>query len=335
MSAPSLPRPDHAAEEARDRTWPWAWIGTLVGIGIGLGDFVVMLSFGADLKLSGQDVTAAVLGSFVVSYGLLGYAMGRVAEARARARRDANTIAVQLEQLERAQRELVQQEKLAAIGRLAAGVAHEVRNPLGVIRASASMVKESFEAGEDPYRACEFICEEIDRLDGLIHGLLTFSRPTRPQPEKVSLEKLVDHALQLADAELAKRGITVEREADGATPELTADPDLLAQLIFGLILNAAQALEGEGRIVLRTRFEAPGWRLEVADSGPGVSPEDAAHVFEPFFTTKATGTGLGLAMAERIAEAHDGTLALVPGAGAGPDGSGACFALDLPSGSDS
>ncbi len=121
-------------------------------------------------------------------FGMLGFAVGKLALGRQRARRDADIIERQFHELEEPQRTLLQQEKLAAVGRLAAGVAHEVRNPLGVIRASASMVQESFSPGDDGHRACAFICEECDRLNALISALLTFSRPTEPKLTAISIE---------------------------------------------------------------------------------------------------------------------------------------------------
>ncbi len=306
------------------------WLG-LVGAGIGLFDFTLFLLLDADMTLAGRDGTAIYFLGFLLPYSALGYFVGRLANARTQAHEDARVIEEQMRALQESQRKLAQSEKLAAIGRLAAGVAHEVRNPLGVIRASASMVKENFDPGEDPYRACDFICEEIDRLDGLITSLLNFARPLEPRLERVGLEKILDRALQLASADLSSNGIEVERVVAPGLPELRADSDLLSRVVLGLLRNAAEAVTRGGRIAVRGGAEHDGavW-LEVADSGSGIEPENLDQVFEPFFTTKATGTGLGLAMAVRIVEAHGGTIRAIPAAGAGPNGHGACFRLSLP-----
>src|SRR5262249_11940369 len=148
----------------------------------------------------------------------LGYVIGKLLEARTQAREDARTIAAQLHALETSQRAALQNEKLAAIGRLAAGIAHEVRNPLGVIRASASMVREHFTTTDEAYRACEFIREEIDRLNGFITSLLTFSRPAELRLQPVAIEQVVDRALQLTGEDCQRRSISVVRESDGSTP---------------------------------------------------------------------------------------------------------------------
>ena len=309
----------------------WDLWGALAGLALGAIDTGLLSAQGVDMRVAGRDATLLVGATFTSSLVIFGFLSGSLLRARLRARADAATIQGQLEALEASQRAAFENEKLAAIGRLAAGIAHEVRNPLGVIRASASMIQESFQPGDESHRACQFIREEIDRLDGLISALLQFARPSELRVQSVALDKVIDRALQLADDDLRQREIEViGREALASLPEVRADPDLLAQVLLGLVTNAAEALEQGGRIELRGERDAGEVCLSVADSGPGIAPEDAARVFEPFFTTKPKGTGLGLAMAARIAAAHSGRLELLEGRGAGPSGAGACLRLNLP-----
>jgi two-component system sensor histidine kinase HydH len=312
------------------------WLWTAIGAGIGLFDFGVLWFLDANLTILGRDMTVPVFLSFLIPYGALGWAVGRIHEARAKSDADAATIQAQLTRLERTQRALVQQEKLAGIGRLAAGVAHEVRNPLGVIRASAAMVQESFDPHEDPHRALGFICEEIDRLEGLISGLLTFARPTEIDAQPVVFDKLVERAIALARTDASAHGVELETRFEPGLPPIEGDPDLLCQVVYNLVLNAIQILEGGGRIAVRVSpsvgrtARAAGVRVDVIDDGPGVPAELAEQIFEPFVTTRASGTGLGLPMAMRLIEAHGGRLALVPGGGLGTDGRGACFRIEIP-----
>jgi len=305
--------------------------GLLFGALGGLLDTWFFLSLGIDFQVGGRDMTLFVALYLAGSFAVLMAAVGWFVDARRRSRRDASTIRRQIRALEATQEAALRNEKLAAIGRLAAGVAHEVRNPLGVIRVSASMVQESFDPGSEPHRACDFICEEIDRLNGIITALLGFARPTQPRLEPVHPEKLIDRALGVSAGELERRSIEVLRRAEPAVPELIADPDLLVQLLLDLVTNAAEAMGEGGRLELRLEADEELVRIEVADSGPGVPPEAAETVFEPFYTTKAAGTGLGLAMTARIAQSHGGRIHVVEHAGAGPGGSGACFRVDLPS----
>ena len=307
----------------------WKWWGALAGAALSLGDYVMFRAAGIDMLVAGRDMTVQICAVFAATYAGFGYVIGALIEARGRARADARTIREQMAALETNQRALLQNEKLAAIGRLAAGLAHEVRNPLGVIRASASMVQESFQPGEEAHRACQFIREEIDRLNALITALLSFSRPAQPRIRAVTLSEVIDRAHRLAAEELRRRNIRLQLEAEPLGP-VQADPDLLAQVLLDLLLNAAEALGEGGCIVVRAAAGGQGVRIEVADSGVGVGQQDAEQVFEPFFTTKPNGTGLGLPMAARIVQSHGGILELVQGRGAAPDGSGACFRVELP-----
>ena len=308
----------------------WSLWGLLAGALMGMGDLTVFLSLGLEMRLAGRSVMTEVMILFMATYGVLGFVIGKLMEARTQAREAARTIESQLHALEASQRVALQNEKLAAIGRLAAGIAHEVRNPLGVIRASASMVQEHFSPADESYRACEFIREEIDRLNSLITSLLTFSRPAELRLQPVRIEQVIDRALQLTSDELQRRGIIVTREGEKTTPTVTADPDLLAQVLLGLLLNAAEAISEQGTVILRTRAEGEYVAVEIVDTGPGVAPADVEHIFEPFFTTKASGTGLGLPMAARIIRAHGGLIEVIPGQGAGRDGAGARFRMRLP-----
>jgi two-component system sensor histidine kinase HydH len=313
-----------------ERRRRWDLWGCAGGVALGAVDAAIFAFFGADLTLAGRDVSVPFLFLFLLSYGALGFAVGRLVMARERARADAATIARQLRALEDSQREALQNEKLAAIGRLAAGIAHEVRNPLGVIRSSAAMVQESFAPGAEPWRACEFIREETIRLDGLTSKLLDFARPRPLRRQSTSLEKAVLHALQLAAPELEARRIAVTSEGIAQAPDLEADADLLAQAVLDLVVNAAEAAGQHGKLALRAEASREDVVLEVADSGPGVPLAAAAQIFEPFFTTRPRGTGLGLAMVARIAQAHAGSIEVAEGRGTGPGGAGACLRLRLP-----
>lgn len=308
----------------------WDLYGGLAGLALGAIDTALLLASGVEMTVGGRSATLAVAATFSSSFGALGFLLGRLFQARARARADADTIARQLAALEETQAAWLASEKLAALGRLAAGIAHEVRNPLGVIRASATMVQESFDPADEAFRACQFIREETDRLDGLVKSLLGFARPTELRSASCSIEKLFDRVLQLADAELRARGVEARREVGPSLGELRGDPDLLAQMLLDLVTNAVEAMEHGGPLELRARAVGGDALVEVGDAGPGVPDADAARIFEPFYTTKPRGTGLGLAMARRIAIAHGGSLEAVQAHGSGRGGAGACFRARLP-----
>ncbi len=316
---PSAPRSARAA------------LGALAGFLLGAFDYGLMAVTGVSMTMDGDDVSLAVMTLYAVSFAALGYALGRLADARAQARRDAETIRASLAALEESQQRLVQAEKLAAVGRLAAAVAHEVRNPLGVIRSSASLAGDGLRGDdEDGRKALGFVVEECDRLNGMITSLLAFARPRPLDLRDVAMDDVVRRAQALGDVEAGRHGASLTVEAAGELPTVRGDADLLAQLVFGLIVNAAEAAGEDGTVQVRVRPRGETLAVEVADDGPGVPEADRDALFEPFFSTKEGGTGLGLATAARIAAAHRGRLELVDGAGAGAGGAGACFRLSLP-----
>ena len=311
---------------------PWPLLGVLAGAAVIAFDALLFTLIGVDVDLGGEDAFPLMMCVFGTGFIALGWALGALAVRRERARHDAQVIAAQLAALEVHQQKLVQAEKLAAIGRLAASVAHEVRNPLGVIKSSASLAEEAVPADDAGAKtALRFVVEECDRLDAMITALLGFARPAPLHVGPVDVDALLDRAAHLAAEEASRRGLDFVR-SDGALPtELRGDPDLLCQVIFGLVVNAADAVGADGHIALRSAG-GDAFVVEVADDGPGVPADARDRLFEPFFSTKETGTGLGLATAARVIEAHGGALELIDGAGLGPNGAGACFRVTLPVG---
>lgn len=211
-------------------------------------------------------------------------------------------------------------EKMAAIGQLAAGLAHEIGAPLHVIRGRADLLARRAARPDPEARDLRIIVEQIDRITGIVRSLLDFTRHREPQMTTVDLAGVVDDVAELLAAEVRRVGVEVHRSVTGVTT-VHGDRDQLQQVVLNLLLNAVQALEQkEGPRTLTIRAEGGavgggGVTLTVSDNGPGIRPEAQERIFEPFYTTKAAGagTGLGLAVARRIAEEHGGTLTLVPG----------------------
>lgn len=226
-------------------------------------------------------------------------------------------------QLRHAEAEARRAERLAALGQLSAGLAHEIRNPLAVIKGSAEMLSRKV-AESEPLAAelAGYISSEVNRLNALVVRFLDFARPSKLElrPERVS--EIVDRALEASAASFPDAKVKIEREYAPDVPEIQADRQLCEQVFVNLITNAFQAMQGrEGTLRLSIAPEIsngePGAGVIVEDSGPGVPAELREQIFNPFFTSKKEGVGLGLSIVAKIVDDHHGTIHLEEGAGRG------------------
>jgi signal transduction histidine kinase len=214
----------------------------------------------------------------------------------------------ELEDLRRAQ--LAHTEKMAAMGTLAAGVAHEVNNPLGGILTCIEALESNPEDEDLQERYLPLIREGLKRIGRIIHNLLDFSRQRPLRPESTSLHHSLRHVMELAGYQVRKAGVQAQWELADEDPVIRADHFQMEQLFLNLILNAVQAMPGGGTLTLRTRIRVGKVEVEVEDTGTGVPEELQDRIFEPFFTTREVGegTGLGLAVSYTIVQGHGGTI---------------------------
>ena len=231
-----------------------------------------------------------------------------------------------LGELRRLQAEVRRQEKLAALGGMAAGVAHEIRNPLSSIKGLATYFAGKFAEGSPDRDAAQVMTQEVDRLNRAIGELLAFARPSDLNVRRSDINALLRHSLQLVQQDAAAKQIELVQELSPALCDALIDPDRLAQCLLNLYLNAIQSMPGGGRLtVASTRADARHVRIVIADTGCGIAPGDMDKIFNPYFTTKPNGTGLGLAIVYKIIEAHDGRIQVES-----TPGQGTRFALTLP-----
>lgn len=227
--------------------------------------------------------------------------------------------------LEAAEEDLRRKERLAALGAMSAGMAHEIRNPLGIISSSAQLLAANLSASDSGAQLLGIIQEETSRLNQLIGAFLAFGRPATPQLQPCDLRELVARVLLHLRALAAERGVRLEGDDGSAPLSVQADPAMLQQVLLNLLLNALDASAAGG--LVRVSLERRGGRvvLGVSDQGCGIPEELQSRIFDPFFTTKDQGTGLGLATAYKIVESHGGDLRVTSHAGAG-----STFTVDLP-----
>lgn len=215
-------------------------------------------------------------------------------------------------------------ERLAELGRVTAGLAHELRNPLASMSGSVELLKAGAGLGDEERRLMEIVLREAGRLNQLVTRLLEWSRPAPLRREVTDLGRLLDETLAVFQNDRGAGRVRLEKDLRPAVA--ACDPDQIRQVFWNLLANAAQAMNGTGgRIRVSCAGDGDGAWVAVADDGPGIQPGDLPRVFEPFFTTKREGTGLGLATVQRIVDAHGGTIEVESA-----PGRGAAFTVRLP-----
>jgi two-component system sensor histidine kinase HydH len=217
--------------------------------------------------------------------------------------------------------QLNQAQRLAALGRMVAGVAHEIRNPLGIVRSTAELLGSQAQPAQKPL--AEVIVEESSRLNRIVTEFLDFARPQTPNLRPVLVDEVLDKNLQILQAELDRAQVRVQRDNSRARKPIMADPDHLYQAFLNIFNNSIQAMEdnGGGLIKVKTQPRSdggkPGTVIQFEDTGPGFDPDSLQSLFDPFFTTRSQGTGLGLSIVRNIVEQHGGTIEAGQGSGGG------------------
>ena len=224
------------------------------------------------------------------------------------------------------EKQVERSERLASLGRMAAGIAHEIRNPLSSVKGFAQYFRNKFAPDSQDRQYATVMINEIDRLNRVIQELLEFAKPRQPKPEALSVNQLLEHALQLVHSELKRKQIKVElHDAHSKNLTIHADRDLMTQVLLNLFLNAIEALDEKGEIRINVEEFAEKIVIHITDNGPGINPQHLRQIFDPFFTTKQGGTGLGLAIVHRIVELHNAEIQVQS-----KPGQGTTFSLSFP-----
>jgi len=232
-------------------------------------------------------------------------------------------------ELEKTQLQLLQSEKMASLGKLAAGVAHQLNNPLGGVTLFTKLVLEDYELPPGAREDLGRVLNDAERCRETVKELLEFTRQTRHLMRPNDVNQAVRRTLFLLKSQSLFQNIVMEVHLDEQLPAVHCDIQQLNHMLMNIVLNAAQAMKGCGALTIRTTIvpDRPWVRIEIADSGPGIPPEVLPHIFEPFFTTKdeGEGTGLGLSLVYGIVENHGGQIKALS-----EPGQGAVFVIELP-----
>lgn len=214
-----------------------------------------------------------------------------------------------LTEIKRLRAEIGRSQRLASIGRLAAGIAHEIRNPLSSIKGFATYFKERYKDVPEDQKTAEIMVQEVERLNRVIGQLLEFARPMNIRLKPTSMRTLIQHSLKMIGGQAGEKNIKIKPYISSEMDQALIDPDRINQVLLNLYLNAIEAMGDGGTLSVKLFGDDPGWvKIEISDTGVGIQKKDLEKIFDPYFTTKPSGTGLGLAIVHRIIEAHDGEV---------------------------
>ena len=236
-----------------------------------------------------------------------------------------NYMTGKLRELKQLEEELRRKDRLAALGELSAGVAHEIRNPLGIIKSSAQVLKKDAGGNEKARELTSFIMEEVDRLNRVVSNFLDFARPRKLSLEEGRIEDVVERSFHLAEPRLSKGNIEIVRDFEDNLPPAKVDSELLSQVFLNLIINAVESMPDGGKFTVKIGSHRNYVEVSFADTGVGIPEEILGKIFNPFFSTRDEGSGLGLAIVHKIIETHNGIITVKSKVG-----QGSIFTVRLP-----
>jgi len=224
-----------------------------------------------------------------------------------------------LTEIQELKKEIELAQRLASIGRLAAGVAHEIRNPLSSIKGFATYFRDRYREIPEDKKTAEIMVQEVERLNRVIGQLLEFARPVTIQKKPTHIQSLIQHSLKVIERDAREKNILIKVEIHSDLPDVFLDADRMNQVLLNLYLNAIEAMIDGGRLTVEAKPDNESHRLKIMikDTGKGIDKKDQVHIFDPYYTTKQAGTGLGLAIVRNIIESHNGEIRVesIPGQG--------------------
>ncbi|MBI2835119.1 MAG: sensor histidine kinase [Acidobacteria bacterium] len=287
------------------------WYGVAGGLACAIATSLAYLphiqwTWGHDLAYAADQY--AEIGIFYV----IGVTVGLLSSAQRRITAKYRETAVSLERSHKdllaSQEHLRRAERLSVLGQVAAGLAHEIRNPLAGLKGALEIIASRVPPNSPEAEFAGIAARDAARLDGLVTDFLTYARPRDPELQDVDLHTVIEHVVTVIRPEAERASVRVAVEPSGSPISVRVDREQMAQVFLNVVLNAVQASRFGGTVRIQERADS-GWAIaEVSDEGPGIPPEYLARIFDPFFTTRQRGTGLGLAISQRIVQAHGGTI---------------------------
>jgi len=231
-----------------------------------------------------------------------------------------------LQEIKNLEKKVERSERLASLGRMAAGIAHEIRNPLSSIKGFAQYFRKKFDTGSEDENYALVMTNEVDRLNRFIQDLLSFAKPQEPKFRPVDVIKVMEHTLKLMESDFQEKNINITKNFDEQIPQISADSDMITQALLNIFINANEAMEKDGELIIIVHDNhKESVHISIEDNGKGIAKNDLRKIFDPFFTLKSGGSGLGLAIVYRIVENHHGEIEVKS-----EPGKGTIFKINLP-----
>jgi signal transduction histidine kinase len=266
----------------------------------------------------------------LIMFQVVGLVVGALAELEKRQRerleRTSEELARAYRQLQESFEQLRRADRLAALGQLSAGLAHEIKNPLASMKGSLEILSSDFPPGHEKREFLDIFEKELVRLNHVLSEFLQFARTPRPDRKPCNLKEVIDSIRVLCSKEANRRGVTIETSYKDDLPDLELDAAQIQQALLNIVLNGIQAMPSGGRLSIRVEESSGDLNVWIRDEGEGIPLENRSRIFDPFFTTKERGTGLGMAIAHNLIQGHGGDIRLLE-----EDGPGTTFQVVLPS----
>ncbi len=266
----------------------------------------------------------------IVMYFVIAVLVGYLSQVQRKTRERLETAGSELkaayQKLNETFERLRHSDRLASLGRLSAGIAHEIRNPLGSIQGAVDILGKGLPAGDPKTEFAQIAQQEVSRLEKLTGEILQFSKPAAPKQLPIDWREIVEAACRLCADQARGRAVEIVNQTDAQQAPILVDPEQVKQVLINILINAIQAQPNGGNITIRSYVDAGESTISIQDNGPGIKPEQLDSIFDPFFTTKREGTGLGLSISYQLVQNNGGRIWATS-----ESGRGACFHVSFPS----
>jgi two-component system sensor histidine kinase HydH len=248
----------------------------------------------------------------IAMYLIIAVLVGYLSQAQRKTRENLETAGSRLKEAYQKLNETFDQlrhsDRLASLGQLSAGIAHEIRNPLGSIQGAVDILAQDLPAGDPKNEFAQIARKEVSRLEKLTGEILQFSKPAPPKQLPIDWREIVDDACRLCFDQARRQGVEIVKRTEAPEAAILVDPEQVKQVLINILINAIQAQPGGGKITIQAHIEARELILSIKDNGSGIAPEQLGHIFDPFFTTRREGTGLGLSTSYQLVKNNGGRI---------------------------